>query len=79
MNIRKIEKYSLKTYPVHLPLGMEVVKMRFPNRERVEQIRKAYPKGVRVELIRRYIKQIKVFDDKFQIIFKSGIEVNIER
>nr|WP_307759855.1 hypothetical protein [uncultured Peptostreptococcus sp.] len=53
--------------------------MRFPNRERVEQIRKAYPKGVRVELIRRYIKQIKVFDDKFQIIFKSGIEVNIER
>ena len=31
------------------------------------------------ELVRRYIKQIKVFDDKFQIIFKSGIEVNIER
>lgn len=31
--------------------------MRFPNRERVEQIRKAYPKGVRVELI--------YMDDKF--------------
>ncbi|WP_354280460.1 recombinase family protein [Streptococcus gallinaceus] len=31
------------------------------------------------ELVRRYIKHIKVFDDKFQIIFKSGIEVNIER
>lgn len=31
------------------------------------------------ELVRKYIKQIKIFDDKFEITFKSGIEINIER
>ena len=31
------------------------------------------------ELVRKYIKQIKIYDDKFEITFKSGIEINIER
>lgn len=31
------------------------------------------------ELVRKYIKQIKIYDDKFEITFKSGIEVNIDR
>lgn len=31
------------------------------------------------ELVRKYIKQIKIFDDKFEITFKSEIEIKIER
>ena len=31
------------------------------------------------ELVRKYIKQIKIYDDMFEITFKSGIEVDIER
>lgn len=31
------------------------------------------------ELVRKYIKQIKIYDDRFEITFKSGIEVNIGR
>lgn len=31
------------------------------------------------ELVRKYIKQIKIYDDKFEITFKSVIEINIER
>ena len=31
------------------------------------------------ELVRKYIKQIKIYDDMFEITFKSGIEINIER
>lgn len=31
------------------------------------------------ELVRKYIKQIKIYDDMFEIKFKSGIEINIER
>ena len=31
------------------------------------------------ELVRKYIKQIKIYDDRFEITFKSGIEINIER
>ena len=31
------------------------------------------------ELVRKYIKQIKIYDDRFEITFKSGIEVNIDR
>lgn len=31
------------------------------------------------ELVRKYIKQIKIYDDRFEITFKSEIEMNIER
>lgn len=31
------------------------------------------------ELVRKYIKQIKIYDNRFEITFKSGIEVNIDR
>lgn len=28
---------------------------------------------------RKYIKQIKIYDDRFEITFKFGIEINIDR
>ena len=31
------------------------------------------------ELVRKYIKQIKIYDDRFEVTFKSGVEVDIER
>lgn len=31
------------------------------------------------ELVRKYIKQIKIYADRFEITFKSEIEVNIDR
>lgn len=31
------------------------------------------------ELVRNYIKQIKIYDDRFEVAFKSNVEVNIER
>lgn len=30
-------------------------------------------------LVRKYIQEIKIFDDKFEVRFKSGINVNIEK
>lgn len=29
--------------------------------------------------VRKYIQEIKIFDDKFEVRFKSGINVNIEK
>lgn len=31
------------------------------------------------ELVRKYIKQIKIYDDRFEVTFKSSVEVDIER
>lgn len=31
------------------------------------------------EFVRKYIKQIKIYADRFEITFKSEIEVNIDR
>ncbi len=30
-------------------------------------------------MVRKYIQEIKVFDDKFQVIFKAGIDLDIQR
>ena len=31
------------------------------------------------EMVRNYIKGIKVFDDKFTVSFKAGIDIDIQR
>jgi len=30
-------------------------------------------------MVRRYIKEIRVFDDRFQVFFKAGVDVEIGR
>ena len=30
-------------------------------------------------LVRKYIKEIRIFDDKFQVFFKDGVDVEIAR
>ena len=30
-------------------------------------------------MVRRYIKEIKIYDDRFQILFKAGIDIYVER
>ena len=30
-------------------------------------------------LVRKYIKEIRIFDDKFQVFFKAGVDVEIAR
>ena len=31
------------------------------------------------KLVRKYIKEIRVYDDRLQVFFKAGIDVNITR
>ena len=30
-------------------------------------------------MVRRYIREIKIYDDRFQVIFKAGIDIDVPR